>query len=143
MEKYIFRGNARERIEFEDGTSFVEENDVVVGNLVYYEDCPYIVGDFVEVDGEYTVLEYWVPVKKETLGQYIGVNDENGVYLFEGDKVKFLDLKNNTSSFGVIKFDGGSFYIKNPFMSNYRLYDYKIKKIDELKYKIIEFEYFR
>jgi hypothetical protein len=60
---YQFRGQVTK--DFEE--SGIKEGQWISGNLVYKNGKPYIVGNFVEVNDEYTILEYWYPVERETL----------------------------------------------------------------------------
>lgn len=60
---YQFRGQVTR--DFEEAK--LKEGQWVHGNLVYKDGDPYIVGDFIEVNEEYTILQYWYPVEKETL----------------------------------------------------------------------------
>ena len=63
-----------------------------IGNLVYSEQGnPYIIPkEIVKQDGHHLKIyedePFWVD--KETVGQYIGVIDDNGVKVFDGDIVK-------------------------------------------------------
>ena len=65
----------------------VDKNGWVYGNLID-SDTPYIVGEVVDDFHEGVNLRYWYPVKKATIGQFIGLKDLNGNKIFEGDIVK-------------------------------------------------------
>lgn len=82
-----FRGKAKMSIEELNELGLKHENGWVYGHLVMYGKTPYIVGDFIEVNSEYTVNEFWVEVIPDTVGQFTGLKE-----IFEGDIVKFLDI---------------------------------------------------
>lgn len=71
MKEILFRGK---RI---DGKGWV------YGNLVHYKSKPFIVGNLIEANDEYTVLNFWYPVIPETVGQFI--TTINGYKVFDGD----------------------------------------------------------
>ena len=52
-------------------------------------DSAWIVGQVVDVGEEYIALEYWIPVIPETVGEYTGIKDKNGVRVFVGDVVSY------------------------------------------------------
>ena len=94
MRYILFRGKpTKEVLENESLCKTLPIKDgFVYGNLIYNDKQPYIVGQIADVNDEYCSMEWWCPVKPETVGQFSGLKDKNGRLIFEDD---FLLIEND------------------------------------------------
>lgn len=89
MREILYRGKPIKTIEdlYTEEILF-DESKFVFGQLVFDGGQPVLVGEVVDTDPEYIDVKWWVYVQPETVGQYIGRTDANGVKIFEGDILK-------------------------------------------------------
>ena len=69
----LFRGKRTDNGEWIYGS--------LIGNNV-------IVGEVVDFDDDYFNTQFWYKVNPETVGQFTGITDKNGIKVFEADIVK-------------------------------------------------------
>ena len=100
-----FRGIVAENVDDEFGDDLLfRKGQMIYGQVVFDGKTPYIVGPIVEVNDEYISLEYWCPVDRETLGEFTGFHDKNGVEVYAGDQ---LELLNCSPRFWTVEMDQG------------------------------------
>ena len=79
-----------------------DNGEWVYGSLI---DSDSIVGKIVDFDGEYFIPEFWYKVEHETVGQFTGLTDKNGIKIFDGDVVRLYDDSEDELVNGVIVFN--------------------------------------
>lgn len=115
MREIKFRGKATMSIKKLDEMHFEHDNGWFVGNLVMFGKTPYIVGDFIEVDDEYTINEFWVAVHPESVGQYTGEIDIKNNPIIENHIVTFDLYGNGEKQRGVVVYNQAAFYVQTDF----------------------------
>jgi len=97
------------------------------------EGAIWVEGYYLKINSTHYILtadNYLFSVDPNTVGQFTGVEDRNGVRIFEQDIVRGKDeLVKDITIFGVVAHKNGSFVIDGGSITHYRWLDYDVEVV--------------